>query len=749
MKNLGKTQSISARFGLGLLARVSVFGLCAALMVPDADAATGAKATVVRNAAVTANSFHVINPFALSGVAQNNLTVASVVGAIGDVTAASATGLTVDGVSAGIGLWATATPGDVTFTSNNGVTLLAYDPAYLTKAPTTGATSITVKAASLVKVGALYYAPVLVQSPLGAAPSFTAAVTVTASQGSVSGQSSLKLVPPPVALIHGLWGDAGSLQSTSDYLNATAPWAKNAPVQALCYSKFLTFDAKSDPLTNGTDPCEFTSKSATQTKIASLIATQNANHVVTGRVDVVGHSMGGLVIRNFASQTGYRSTQDRMQGQFHVIVTLDTPETGSTLAPYLINNVNATRQASLFTKAGLVWEGVCGSKSLATCFNDRGMPIAGPGQPVNTGAVFSLVPGATSLANPALSGPNVTGATWRAIGATAPSNSALYFGVGSLIAATYSSPTDPSTPTINSILQNPSNDAIVTIPSQFAGITSSSQGVQYSNLSHTSLPGGFLSILYPLFGFDNDSVTNDTSGLVNAQTGCWLKTAGSTACFVTSAAKRTNGVKKSTTPVVSLDAAKFVDRMTLSANQTMVAGAASEMPVRLANIGQLKQVTVYQENSLGHSEVEVVPVSRVVGDTAYIRVMPQVMGTVKYTVTAAFADGGIASQTTQVAVTAPKAVPTAFKADGLPIMVLSLSADQPMGMLRPQARYDGIKGTMMLDAGAVRYRVVSSSGAAVVGLEPTGLVRALHAGEAVIEARFGNAVDQVRIIVKP
>jgi hypothetical protein len=81
--------------------------------------------------------------------------------------------------------------------------------------------------------------PRLVQTPpLGDQQhSFSAPIVVTAAQkGSPAYPVNMSLVPPPVVLVHGLWGTEISLQNVEDYLTATSPWQGPGEVVALCYS---------------------------------------------------------------------------------------------------------------------------------------------------------------------------------------------------------------------------------------------------------------------------------------------------------------------------------------------------------------------------------------------------------------------------------------------------------------------------------------------------------------------------------
>ena len=224
---------------------------------------------------------------------------------------------------------------------------------------------------------------------------------------------------PPVILVHGLWGDKSSLQDLRKYLLTTPQWERNKLVYAICYSPYLAFDAKKDPLTNGSDPCEVTSQTALDRQIEFLMATLDKRHVVGGRVDVVAHSMGGLSVRNYSAQSEYRLPRNRDQGAFHQVVTLDTPELGSTLATFLVDHAGSTRQASTGSSAWNLWEAECDDgDTVRSCFTKLGLPLAGDSQPLSSGSVYSLIPDGRSLK--AAPSPRIPDTIWRAITATWP-----------------------------------------------------------------------------------------------------------------------------------------------------------------------------------------------------------------------------------------------------------------------------------------------------------------------------------------
>ena len=297
-------------------------------------------------AATTTVNLYLVDPFLLgtldNGANLGNLNLGTLY-LRRNWTTVHAAGLVADSTSAAIAVVQTSSgTGSVKLTATDGAVLLPYNAKFLAQAPAAGSTTLTIPAADLVKVGSVYFAAALVQAPpAGAAHSFSALVAVTATHNSVQKQATMALSPPPVVLVHGLWGDETSLEDTRSYLLATAPWKQSGLVDSICYSLYLAFDAATDPLPRGSDSCEVTSKTALDNEISHLMVVFDNRHIVGGRIDMVAHSMGGLVARHYSALPEYSGARNRGQGAFHELVTLDTPELGSTLANYLYDHASA------------------------------------------------------------------------------------------------------------------------------------------------------------------------------------------------------------------------------------------------------------------------------------------------------------------------------------------------------------------------------------------------------------------------
>ncbi|HEX4159843.1 MAG TPA: alpha/beta fold hydrolase [Rhizomicrobium sp.] len=698
--------------------------VAAAAMLVCASAAASAPASLIA-----------LDPFLVAPDHLGNMELASFLAGNPDLQSYAARAISADGTSAAILLFETDSNSPVTVQTSDAASLVAYADNFLTTPPAAGKSSL--KITKLIQSGSNWFAPVLVQGPLGSYSSNNV-IELSATQGTGNAGLNVALVIPPVVLVHGLWGNRKSLSEAEKFLQANAPW-NSAPdfVAPICYSKYLRFDAKNDPLSGQGDPCEVTSKAALQTEIDSLLATLDSDQIVGARVDLLVHSMGGLVARNYASQKKYESLRNRMQGQFHAIVTLNTPEIGSRLAPALIKKRDNRRKAPLTTFQGLAWEALCGNATFGKCLAANGDPINAPGLPVKTGAVYSLDPNGPALNNPNLSGPNIANATWRAVSSTRPGNSALAFAIDTLIAALYKNPDGRNVPTVDSILGNVPDDAIVTVKSQTNGATSK-QLYTFAKLSHTGIPR---KILQYLVGVNDHSVVHDPSGEVEQLAACWIETTGADSCLPAKAEIAAEEAAPATPQFL-----KPLAGMHVAAPLRATLGTPFEATLHLLVSRPPVSISVWQQGESDRTTREVITPSWANG-AVRLRMTPKLLGPVQFNFRAEFADGAVAARTVQIFTAPPAAPPLAFKANDLPVLVLTLDSDTASATPQPTAVYPAPVGQLALNPRFVEW-LAPQPGAPVIHVDRNGLIQALRPGEARIEARFGRATAVLRVIVR-
>ena len=131
-------------------------------------------------------------------------------------------------------------------------------------------------------------------------------------------QVSIKLVRPPVVLIHGLWGTKKNWGSAfvreSDMLTTVrADYQRtNAAGISLNYPKVQGF-------------------------VADAVRKSRLKGFATTQVDVIAHSMGGLLSRFYMNHIGFERPDNFHRGDMRKLVTLDTPHMGTSLANLLVN----------------------------------------------------------------------------------------------------------------------------------------------------------------------------------------------------------------------------------------------------------------------------------------------------------------------------------------------------------------------------------------------------------------------------
>jgi GEVED domain/Lectin C-type domain/Secretion system C-terminal sorting domain/PGAP1-like protein/HYR domain len=140
----------------------------------------------------------------------------------------------------------------------------------------------------------------------------------------------LYIYRPPVLMVHGLWaGGNGFIDMEKKLIEATyLPFQlKRADYESRSAFRFALNDRV---VPDGID---------------TLMEKSNNEKIAVGRVDVVVHSMGGLLSRQYIQGNRYRN-------DIHKLITCNTPHSGSQAANYLFDN-NIAASAALCDILGL------------------------------------------------------------------------------------------------------------------------------------------------------------------------------------------------------------------------------------------------------------------------------------------------------------------------------------------------------------------------------------------------------------
>jgi pimeloyl-ACP methyl ester carboxylesterase len=681
-------------------------------------------------AAAPGLSLSMIDPVSLPAIGPDGFDLRSFIADGGLARTPAATGLVHDGSSAVLLVFGSPISADVCFSAGPDLLFEPYLPGFRKAvSPVRQAGTWLVPAAQLVTIGGRHYAAVLVDTVTTAFNPANATAPIAAGQCCWSGASaSLADQAPPVVLIHGLWGNSDSLSSVQQYLDGHSPWnrTKISYVQPIQYSITQPFD--------GAEPAQ-----VVHSEVTGLLAELAQHHVAAGRVDVVAHSMGGLVARHYAGLSTFRSLGNRMQGAFHTVVTLDTPELGSALAPFLLANWNAEVEAPIFSTPYAIWTAACGLfpvVNVEQCFAGLGMPLAAQGAPLDSGAVYSLTPGGPSLTSASLAPAQIPGAAWRVIDAVSPSNGALGFEVNNLIAAIYSNPN--KAPTVTTLLQNLPNDAIVALPSQ-TSTASAPVETSFTGFSHTKAPDG--SIL-DVFGLNDANVL--ASNPVDEAAACWLLQAGQGACTT----PPTNAAPVAAAVALRVAGpAVLADRLTVTAPARLTLAQPASLPIRLTTLGLVRLSLRQHDPVSGAVATDTLDLGGQSGPSAAVALMPRLLGQVDFTLTGVFADGAVSTQRFSATVEPAAEAPASFAGDinGRHVY-LSLSIPGPYRLF-PVANFGGVPGKVDLRL-HVDY-ALDPGGDSIVGLGSDGTLQPLRQGDTAVEAQFGTATDRIAVTVGP
>lgn len=155
-------------------------------------------------------------------------------------------------------------------------------------------------------------------------------ITIQATQSSPGGSSTgnqsatatINLQPPPLVLVHGIWSSPRTWIAFLQWLNTNYP---GQIVDAADYSlsSALTFETPS-------------TQQDLARAIADSLSLAASSGVVASKVDVVAHSMGGLVTRYFEDNgppTLY-STIPLPANPVHNLITIGTPQDGTPFASF-------------------------------------------------------------------------------------------------------------------------------------------------------------------------------------------------------------------------------------------------------------------------------------------------------------------------------------------------------------------------------------------------------------------------------
>lgn len=152
-----------------------------------------------------------------------------------------------------------------------------------------------------------------------------AIITAAVTGSSLSTDLSINLITPPVVMVHGLWSDQ-SMWKEDGFTRYLTSHGFVFPILA----DYGAYNASSFNPENSFIPGAIAVRQAI---LSALKNYRNENIAVT-QVDVVAHSMGGLMTRSYIQQQDSLNL-NFFKGFVHKLITIGTPYWGSPLGPAL------------------------------------------------------------------------------------------------------------------------------------------------------------------------------------------------------------------------------------------------------------------------------------------------------------------------------------------------------------------------------------------------------------------------------
>ncbi|HLP36757.1 choice-of-anchor D domain-containing protein [Lacibacter sp.] len=137
----------------------------------------------------------------------------------------------------------------------------------------------------------------------------------------------LEILRAPLLMVHGLWGAFSTFETVDNHLENNS-----------YYLPLLTLRANYE---SSNDVYLYDNRFVVPSNINTLFTRARNNNISAGKVDVIAHSMGGLVTRYYLQSTAYSQKKD-----LHKLITVNTPHSGSPIANLLTNTNSVTADAA-------------------------------------------------------------------------------------------------------------------------------------------------------------------------------------------------------------------------------------------------------------------------------------------------------------------------------------------------------------------------------------------------------------------
>ena len=147
----------------------------------------------------------------------------------------------------------------------------------------------------------------------------------------------IKLYRPPVVLVHGIWANSYNTWIQTNFANELTnkgfiyAFADYGEHNSETFDPYAVKIMDDKPFGNyGIDSIRNT--------IKCILNVYHNFSIAASQVDIVAHSMGGLMARGFVQQSDYLKQDNFMKGSIHRLITIGTPHLGGPLSKFLYDH---------------------------------------------------------------------------------------------------------------------------------------------------------------------------------------------------------------------------------------------------------------------------------------------------------------------------------------------------------------------------------------------------------------------------
>jgi pimeloyl-ACP methyl ester carboxylesterase len=297
-------------------------------------------------------------------------------------------------------------------------------------------------------VAAVYTPPDSFNQDTGSNRTINVNVSDPDNPASIFLEIPIQLYRPPIVLVHGLWMNSDNTWVATKFADRMA-----------CYGFYYAFADYEEHNSETFDPCDKVfgnyGISSIRNTVYKILGEYHYFLIAASQVDIIAHSMGGLMARGFVQQPDYKRKENYMKGSIHCLITIGTPHFGGPLSKFLYDH----RDDWYFydrIKLDRCRTGKFEPKKLRTIYSDNFT------YPIDKGAIEALIPG--SIAYSRLHQTNVRSCaiagTYRPDAKKSQSSQESY----------YKTIVDPEDFNLDKAFHDSDYDLLVSVTSQLGGL---------------------------------------------------------------------------------------------------------------------------------------------------------------------------------------------------------------------------------------------------------------------------------------